>query len=74
MGGRVNKRQRDEYVERLVEVISAAMARNADMRREVILSGRFGLDQMSDAELIELGTGCWDIHPAKRLARRKEAK
>lgn len=57
----MTKDQRDALKEKLAVVISEAMSRDDDMRREAIIGGRIGLDEMSDSDLIGMAKECWNI-------------
>jgi hypothetical protein len=46
---------REDYKDRLTEVISRAMEKDKDLRDEAIRAGRVALDEMSDRDLINLG-------------------
>lgn len=54
---------RNEYIQRLADIIGAAMIHSSGMCSEAILEGRVGLNKMSDTELTELGTDCWGVMP-----------
>ena len=46
---------------RVVRLIDEAMKNGPEMRREAIVEGRIGLEEMNDGELVALATECWGL-------------
>lgn len=57
----MNKQQREQYTQKLAQVISTAMVKDEHLRKIAILEGRVGLDDLHDEALIEFGKKYWGV-------------
>lgn len=58
-----NDLSRANFIERLGGAILTAMEKDQDLLSEAVYGGRIGLHEMSDGDLIGLGSECHDLHP-----------
>ena len=52
---------REDYQNKLAEIIQGRMMDSPDMCWEAIVEGRTGLDEMSDEGIVGLGRDCWNM-------------
>jgi hypothetical protein len=53
--------KREKFIAALLPKIDALMQSQGDMRKEAIVHGRIGLDEMDDNELCDFALDCYEL-------------